>query len=306
MPSTPPDLTTRLTPTLELASPLLAASGTFGYGDELADLTDGRALGALIAPTLTPQPRPGNAMPRTVEASASLLHATGLPNPGLQAFLTDRLPQMNALPCPIIVSILAETEGEWRQLAADLTAAGGVAALELNLTPLTFLTGEHAGETPPSEAAQLERIAAAVGAVRAATMLPLIAKLPPIGVEVGRAAQVAVETGADVIAVSQAFPGVAVRLSRRRFTLPGVVGGLSGPCIKPLALYQVWRVAQEVKVPILGGGGIMNGEDALEFLMAGASAVTVGVANAIHPDVITRIRTDLLAYMATHSLSRIS
>ncbi len=298
--STPPDLTTCLGPKFTLPHPVLTASGAFGYGDELAGLSDPAQLGALITPTLTLQARLGNPVPRSAEASAGLLHAAGLPNPGLEEFLTARLPGLRALPCPVIVSMLGETAQEWRQLAKALTAAGGLAAIELNLTPLQLLAPTSA--VFPSEADLHARIREAVETVRAATALPIIAKLPPVGIEIGAAAQTAERAGADIIAVAQAFPGVAVSLSRRALRFPGAVGGLSGPCIKPLALYQVWRVAGCVALPILGAGGIMTGEDALEFFISGASSIAVGIANLIHPRAVARIVTDLSSYLIQHSL----
>jgi dihydroorotate dehydrogenase (NAD+) catalytic subunit len=296
--SASPDLTTALHPGLTLSCPFVAASGTFGYGEEVADLADPGSLGALITPTLTIAARPGNPMPRTAEASAGLLHAVGLPNPGLKAFLSERLPRLRALSCPVIVSIAGQTAGDWTQLAAELSAAGGLAALELNLMPLDFQLAERSRSAPPGEEAILRAIAEATQAARRATPLPLIAKLPSVGAEVGTAARIAAEYGADVIAVGQAFPGIAVLLNGRRFRFPGIVGGLSGPCIKPLALYQVWRAAQTAQVPLLGAGGIMTAEDALEFLLAGASAVTVGTANLVHPAAIARLAADLTAYLA--------
>lgn len=295
-----PDLTPPLGPKLALRVPVLAASGTFGYGEEIADLADCGALGALITPTVTSEACSGNLMPRTMETPAGLLHALGTPNPGLKMFLADRLPRLNALPCPVIVNIQGHTEAEWARLAEALTAAGGPVALELNLAS----SQEHAGY--PSEAEQLKAMKTAVAAARAATMLPLIAKLPAAGADIGLAARAVAEAGADVIAVSQAFPGAAVRLSGRRFRFPGVVGGLSGPCIKPLALYQVWRAAQAAGIPVLGGGGILNAEDALEFLLAGASAVAVGIANMIHPTAIAQITDDIRDYLAAEGIAELS
>jgi dihydroorotate dehydrogenase (NAD+) catalytic subunit len=276
-----------------LPHPVLAAAGTFGWGDELTDLADVGTLGALITPTMTWLPRDGNPMPRTAETSAGLLHAYGLPNPGLDGFLTDRLPALRALPCPIIVSLLAETPEEWMHMAAAIDEAGGPVALELNLTPLPLLCADRSQEPLPSETALHQRIQAAIQAVRTGTALPIIAKLPATGVEIGAAAQTAEAAGADVIAVAQAFPGIAVRLSQKQLRFAAGAGGLSGPCIKPLALYQVWRVAQCVSLPILGGGGIMTAEDALEFFIAGAHAVAVGIANTIHPTAVEQIAKEI-------------
>jgi dihydroorotate dehydrogenase (NAD+) catalytic subunit len=296
------EMETRLTAALTLRTPVLAASGTFGYGTEANDLTDSVNLGALITPTLTVTARPGNPMPRTVEAHSGLLHAAGLPNPGVEAFVRDIAPTLGGRPYPVVVSLWAERVEDWERLAEALTACGTVAGLELNLTPAALLFADRYAESPLPEAAQLEALASAVVAVRRATPLPLIAKLPAIGMEVGVAARTAADAGADVIAVSQAFPGVAVRLSSRKFRLPGVVGALSGPAIKPLALYQVWRVAQCVETPILGSGGIMTADDALEFFTAGASAVAVGVAGLIHPAAAMQIVHGIGQYMAHHEI----
>ncbi len=300
------EMLTSLTSSLVLRSPVLVASGTFGYGTEVLDLSASGDLGALITPTLTIEARSGNPMPRTVEAHSGLVHASGLPNPGLKHFAREVAPGLRDRTYPMIVSIWGESVGEWERLAEALTETGTVAGLELNLTPANLLFTENASEAPRSERVQLERLTAVVAAVRRKTNLAVIAKLPAFGMEVGRAAQAAVEAGADGVAVSQAFPAVAVRLSAHAFRLPGVVGGLSGPAIKPLALYQVWRVAQCVQVPIVGSGGIMTADDALEFLMAGASAVAVGVANLIHPGAYTQIHVGIQNYMAHNGLDSLS
>ncbi|MCW3055592.1 MAG: dihydroorotate oxidase catalytic subunit [Chthonomonadales bacterium] len=300
------EMTTSLTSSLVLRTPVLAASGTFGYGDEVSDLADNSELGALITPTLTVNPRAGNPMPRTVEAHAGMLHALGLPNPGLESFIREIVPVLRDRSCPVIVSVWGERRQEWERLAAELTQTGVVAALEVNLMPANLLFTERSREAPLTEREQWENLVMAVTAVRCATGLPIIAKLPSMGLEIGMAARVAEEAGADCIAVSQAFPGVAVRLSAGGFRLPGVVGGLSGPAIKPLALYQVWRVAQCVTVPIIGSGGIMTADDALEFLMAGASAVSVGVAGLIHPGACASIMQGIRKYMTHNGVENLS
>jgi dihydroorotate dehydrogenase (NAD+) catalytic subunit len=287
-------------------TPVLAASGTFGYGQEVLDLADGTDLGGLMTPTLTVHPKAGNPMPRTVEAHSGMLHALGLPNPGLESFVREIAPALRDRPYPVIVSVWGENLEEWAHLATALAATENVTGLELNLTPANLLFAERYAEAPLSEVDQLETIAAIVAQVRRSTSLPLIAKLPAIGMEIGAAARVAEGAGADGIAVSQAFPGVAVRLSAGAFRLPGVVGGLSGPAIKPLALYQVWRVAQCVRIPIVGSGGVMTVDDALEFLMAGASAVAVGVANLIHPAGAARITSGIRQYMEQNGIESVA
>ncbi len=290
-----PDLHARLSPNFVLPTPVVAASGGFGYGEEVADLADAGALGALITPTVTLSKCAGSPMPRTAETTGGLLHSLGWPNAGIANFVSDRLPRLMALRCPVLVSIRGETPEEWRELAETLAAAGA-ADLELNLSALSLAGGAEI----------LRGIGEAVRAVRSATQGLVIAKLPAANVEIGAAARAAAAAGADVIAVSQGFPGVAVRMSSRRFRLPGVSGDVSGPCIKPLALYQVWRAAQEVSCPILGSGGIMTGEDALEFLVSGASAVAVGMASSIHPAVIARITAEIAEYLAKHHFAAVS
>jgi dihydroorotate dehydrogenase (NAD+) catalytic subunit len=281
---------------LEFSTPVAAASGGFGYGVELEDLASPDSLGALITPTITLLPRAGNPPPRTAETAAGLLHSIGYANPGLAAFLSQSLPALQALPCPAIVSILGGSAREWQELARSIGRQEGIAGVELNLSAV-LLTGE---------ASILSWIRESVRAARSETGLPLIVKLPPANVEIGAAARAAAEAGADVISVSQGFPGVAVRLSARKFRLPGVSGELSGPCIKPLALYQVWRVADSVELPILASGGIMTGEDALEFFVAGASAVAVGIASSIHPTAIARITHEIAEYLTHHRIPAIA
>ncbi|HLJ54939.1 MAG TPA: hypothetical protein VKT77_07850 [Chthonomonadaceae bacterium] len=284
-----------LAPHLTLSRPVIAAAGCFGFGETVSDLADASALGALVTPTITKSARPGNPMPRTAETAAGLLHSLGMPNPGLDAFLSEALPALRRLPCPAIVSLRGESEAEWSELARALYG-GGVKALELNLSVLSL----------DGEPAILKAIGAAVRSARRAGAGPLIAKLPAANVEIGAAARAAVDAGADAVAVSQAFPGVAVRLSSRRFRLPGISGELSGPCIKPLALYQVWRVAQTVKCPIIGSGGIMTAEDAVEFLIAGALAVGVGIASSIHPTAISNIAAGIHQYLRDEQIAAVS
>lgn len=295
-----PDLTATLSPTLKLPTPILAASGTFGFGPEIADIANIGRIGALITPTLTKEPLRGNPMPRTAEVTAGLLHTTGLPNPGIEAFKRETLPRMGAMACPLIVNIAAETPDDWAELASALTVDGGPIALELNLTPFPLLLAERTWEPHPTESTLLETIGESIAAVRAATSLPLIAKLPSVGADIGSAAQVAATSGADMISVSQAFPGIAVRTGDRSFRFPGVVGGLSGPCIKPMALYQVWRATRAVALPVIGMGGIVTADDALEYFLTGASAVALGVANLIHPNAIATLTDELTGYLVKH------
>ena len=202
-----PIFTTRLGPRLTLPTPILAASGTFGYGHELTDMADPAGLGALVTPTLTLRPRPGNPMPRTAEATAGLLHAAGLPNAGLERFIVDTLPGLPNAGCPILVSILGETPEEWAQIAAALAGAGVAVALELNLTPLPLPLRRARRGCAPERSRTTSPSPPRFAPVREVTSLPLIAKLPATGIE-DRSGEIqtAGATGADVVAVSQAFP----------------------------------------------------------------------------------------------------
>jgi dihydroorotate dehydrogenase (NAD+) catalytic subunit len=300
--ATCPELTTTLGPRIRLRSPLLAAAGSLGLGDRVADLADYSALGALVTATITPEPREGNPPPRTAEASAGLVHAAGLPNCGIDAFLTTVWPGLTEMNCQVWVSIAASSPGEWAAAAERLEGAG-VPVIELNLAPEWIWNSAGGRIAPGSENEILKWIGETVAAVRSVVSMPIVAKLPAIGAEIGAAAVAAVDAGADLLCVSSAFPAVVVRPAARSFRFPGVVGALSGPAIKPLALYQVWRAAQAVRVPIIGVGGVMTYEDALEMLLAGASAVGLGTALLIHPNAAARILSDLRAHMLESRLS---
>lgn len=285
-------LSTRLTKSLTLTSPILLASGTVGFGTETADLATLNNVGAIVTPTLTSAPSVGNTMPRTAEATAGLIHSLGLPNPGIAVFLLDWLPCLQSLHCPLVASVHGETLAEWQALVTKVSIEG-VTAIELNLS-LPNTNGE---------ANILRCIQESVAMARKSTSHPLFVKLPSINVEIGEAARIAEAEGADVIVVGQAYPAVAVRLSNRSFRFPKVVGELSGPAIKPLTLYQVWRTVSSVKIPVVGGGGIFTVEDVLEFLIAGASAVSLGIANTIHPNRVNEINDGLLRYLEENDIA---
>ncbi len=266
-------------PPAPFTGPVLAASGSMGWGSELHGLTSCEDLGGFITPTLTLHPRQGSRPPRTAEAAAGLMYATGLPNPGLHEFCTDILPLLRKKACPLVVSILGKNAEEWSTLAACLEETRAADALELNLTPLALLA-ENSG-SPPDSTELRAHILQAVRAARKACGLPLLAKLPSGCIDAGEAAKAAEEAGADMIATGQAFPALAVRSGAMRFA---GIAGLCGPAIKPLALYQTWRAAQSVQIPVVAGGGIMSADDAREFFVAGARAAAVAAAVLIHPD----------------------
>jgi len=276
---------------LRLHNPVLVASGTFGYGSEYADLVDLNRLGGIMVKGTTLHPRAGNPMPRMVETAAGCLNAIGLQNVGVEAFIREKLPFLRQYRCAVIVNIAADVREEFEQLAERLDDVEGVHALELNIScPNQARGGIEFGVDP-------EATYDVVSRVRKRTRLPLIVKLSPNVTDITVTAQAAVEGGADILSLVNTFVGTAIDAKTRRFKLANVTGGLSGPAIKPLALYMVWKVAQAVKVPIIGMGGIMNATDAIEFLLAGASALAVGTANYVNPQVSVEVLEGIEQYL---------
>ena len=273
-----------LCPGLVLKNRIMAASGCTGWGDALQDFTDQALFGAIFTPTVTILPREGNPMPRTGETPAGLLYSTGLPNPGLDMFLSENLPHIAHIQSPVIVSIIAETPDDWMKLASDIGSAPGVDGIEMNLTPIQLQICSEEIRRLPSEAEWCTTMHESIVAVRGVYAGPLLAKIPSVTVEPGLAASVVVEAGADVVSVGQALPATAVRANgTRRFS---GVAGLSGPAIKPYTLYCTWRARMHVQEPIVASGGILTSQDAEEYFGAGATAIAVGVANLVHPDIL--------------------
>ncbi len=262
---------------LRLANPVLTASGTFGQGAEFEAFFDLNILGGIVVKTITPRPRPGNPPPRIHETASGMLNSIGLPGPGIDGFLTDELPRLAALDTPIIVNIAGETEGEFAELAAKLEGVPGVAALEANLSCPNVQAG---GACPAQDTGMTKRI---LRAMKEETGLPLIAKLTPNVGDVPETARAARDGGADAVSLVNTFLGMAVDWRRRRPVFANVVAGLSGPAIKPMALKHVYDVARAVDIPVIGIGGISTAEDALEFLLAGATAIQVGTASFVDP-----------------------
>ncbi|MBU6276832.1 MAG: dihydroorotate dehydrogenase [Planctomycetes bacterium] len=267
---------------LRLRNPILVASGTFGYGRELAALVDQARLGGVIPKTITPLPRRGNAPWRTVETAAGLLNSIGLDNDGVEAFVARQLPWLAACGAPVIVSVAGATAGEFVALARRLDGVAGIAALELNISCPNVSHGVDLGTDPAA-------CRAVVAGVREATSLPVLAKLTPNVTDIVAVARAARDGGADAVSLVNTLQGMAVDWRRRRPLLGNVVGGLSGPAIKPVALRCVHQVHRAVGVPIVGIGGIMSIDDVMEFLVAGASAVQIGTANFADPTASIRL-----------------
>ncbi len=267
---------------LRLPNPILVASGTFGYAREMAALVDLTSLGGIVPKTITRQPRPGNTPWRTVETASGLLNSIGLDNDGIEAFLEGHLPYLATLPVPIIVSVAGKTVEEFVELAGLLEGRTGVAAIELNVSCPNVSGGVDFGADPAS----CEKV---VASVRRQTSLPVIAKLTPNVTRIADVARGAEAGGADAISLINTVLGMAVDWRRRRPLLGNIVGGLSGPAIKPIALRCVHQVAGAVQTPLIGMGGISNLDDVMEFLVTGASAVQIGTANYFDPTLSQRM-----------------
>lgn len=276
---------------LLLSSPVIAASGTFGYGTEYTGAIDIQGLGAIISKGITLSPRDGNPQPRLVETAAGLLNSIGLENIGVEALTRDKAPLWAEWQVPVIVNISGESVDEYAQLATLLDGVEGVSGIEINISCPNLSFGGMGFGTSPRMAAGV------ISAVRARTGLPLLAKLTPNVTDIVEIARAVAEAGADSLTIANTFNGMAIDTISRRPTLGNISGGLSGPAIKPLTLYLVYRVAQEVEVPIIGCGGIASASDALEFIMAGASAIQVGTATFTNPRSLLDIQGGIKQFM---------
>lgn len=289
------DLSVRLG-SLTLKSPILVASGTFGYGQESADLVDLNALGGIVTKSITLETRDGNPPPRIVELPAGMLNSIGLANVGVEKFLAEKLPFLRSLATAVIVNVAGSTAEEFLAVVQRLEDAEGIDAYELNFSCPNVKEGGLEFSQNPAVTEKVTRM------IREVTRRPLIIKLTPNVTRVGTIARAAEAGGADAVSLINTLVGMAVDVRTRRPRINSIVGGYSGPAIKPVALAKVFEVAQAVKIPIVGMGGIMNLEDALEFLIVGASAVQVGTANFIDPSTGEKIIRALADYCQQHKL----
>ena len=275
------DLSAQLAPSnkrgLLLANPVMTASGTFGYGIEYSQLVDIQRLGAIVCKGTTLKPWDGNPQPRLIETASGLLNSIGLQNVGVEAVVKDKAPVWAQWQVPVIVNIAGETVDEYARVAARLEGVTGIKGIEVNISCPNVASGGMEFGTDPRTAAEV------TAAVKAVTSLPVMVKLSPNVTDIGEIASAVAEAGADAITLINTLRGMAVKINARKPSLGNVVGGLSGPAIKPIALYMVYKVAGIVDVPIIGCGGISCADDALEFIMAGASAVQVGTATLANP-----------------------
>jgi len=289
------DLSTRFCG-LVLKNPVLLASGTCGYGAEIADLIDINALGGIVVKGISLLPRPGNAPPRVIETPSGLLNSIGLENVGLEAFLRTKLPWLRTLDTHVFVNILGDTIEDYAKLAAALSKEAGISGLEVNISCPNVKSGGVAFGTDPVAAAEVTK------AVKEVSKHPVIVKLSPNVTDITVIARAVEQAGADAISLINTLSGMAIDIQRRRPVLANIFGGLSGPAIKPVALRMVWQTVRAVSIPVVGIGGITTAADALEFLMAGAKAIQIGTATLINPRAAQDIVQGITVYMEQHDL----
>ena len=284
---------------ITLPTPIIAASGTFGFGTEYAGYVDLDRLGGIALKGLTREPRAGNSGVRIAETAGGMLNCIGLENPGVDVFVESILPQLRAqTSAPLIANISGNTVDDYAYMAVRLNVVG-IAALEVNISCPNVRNGCLAFGVDAAAAAEVTR------AVKAHAAQPVIVKLSPNVTDITVIAQAVEAAGADAVSLINTLLGMAIDTERRVPLLGNVTGGLSGPCVKPIALRLVWQVAQAVKIPICGMGGIMTGTDAIEFMMAGADCVSVGTATIVDPTSVERIASEMAAWCAAHGVDDI-
>ena len=284
----------------ELRNPVIAASGTFGYGLEYEGLVPFEHIGGITVKGVSPFPSHGNPMPRTTEVYGGMMNAIGLQNPGIDKFISDShyLPYLRTLPCAVFVNIWGRSIEQYAEVASRLDECkDGIAALEINISCPNVKEGGISFGTDMTLASKV------VSAVRAATTLPLITKLSPNVSRIGEFAKCVVDAGSDMISLINTIPAMAIDIERRTFKIANKTGGLSGPCIKPIAVRMVYEARQAVDVPIIGMGGISSAEDAIEFFMAGANAIAVGTAIFSSPSILTEIADGINCWLDCHGIN---
>ena len=284
---------------LKLKNPVMTASGTFGYGEEYSDYVDLNRLGGIVVKGLSLKPRPGNPPPRIMETSGGMLNAVGLQNVGVDVFIDEKLPFLRRYDVAVIANIYGESYKEYAQVAGKLSRAKGVHALEINVSCPNVKKGGLSFGSDPRAAAEVTRC------VKAETHLPVIVKLTPNVTDIASIALSVENAGADAVSLINTITGMSIDLRARTPHLKNITGGLSGPAIKPVALRMVWQVAQKVSIPVIGIGGIMTAEDALEFMIAGAKAVQIGTASFINPCALVEIIDGIRHYLDENKIKNI-
>lgn len=283
---------------IKMKTPIFTASGTFGFGEEFADFLDLSKIGGVVVKGTTLLPRRGNDGVRITETPSGMLNCIGLENPGVDALITEILPRIKKYDMNVIVNISGGTAQEYGELAKKLDI-DGVVAIELNVSCPNVKEGGIVFGTSPKAAAEVVKEA------KANTKKPVILKLSPNVTDIVEMAKAVEAAGADAISLINTLLGMAIDIRTQRPVLGNITGGLSGPCVKPVALRMVWQVAQAVKIPIIGMGGIMSAEDAIEFFLAGASAVSIGTANFVEPKTIEQIADGVAEYLDARGMKNI-
>lgn len=284
---------------LQLRNPVMTASGTFGYAREFENLVNLHRLGGVIVKGISLEPRAGNPPQRIVETPCGMLNAIGLQNVGVERFIVEKMSYLNGIGVPVVVNILGDTVEEYRVLTERLQGVEGIAALEVNISCPNVKKGGVAFGTVPSMAA------AVTEAVKKTADVPVMVKLSPNVADISEMARAVESAGADSISLINTLIGMAIDVKRRKPVLANVIGGLSGPAIKPVALRMVYQAARAVKIPVIGIGGIETTEDALEFLLAGATAIQVGTANFINPKASEELVDGIGEYVKTQKLTSV-
>jgi dihydroorotate dehydrogenase (NAD+) catalytic subunit len=286
---------------LELVNPVIAASGTFGYGIEFEEIVALDRIGGFVTKGISLEPMAGNEAPRIIQTAAGMLNAIGLQNVGVEDFIARKLPPLARYPqCQVLVNVFGSTVGEYCAVIDRLNDAGGIAAYELNVS----CPNVHAGGMAfGSDAGELEYL---VHKAKTVARRPLIVKLSPNVTSIAHMARVAADSGADAVSLTNTFLAMSIDPETRRPRLSNITGGLSGPAIKPIALRMVYEVAKAVSIPILGMGGIVTAEDAVEFLLAGATAIQVGTASYADPRAAERLAHSLEAWCRSHQVEKVS
>ena len=284
---------------IKLKNPVIVSSGTFGFGEEFEDFYDLNHLGAIISKGISLKPMVGNPPPRIFETEGGMINSIGLQNPGFQAFIKNKLPYYRNLKTHLIINFFGKSQKEYIELARRFDSVPGISGLEMNISCPNIKRGGIVFGTDPQMAYRL------VQAVRKATQIPLIVKLSPNVTDIALMAKSVEEGGADAVSLINTFRAMAVNIHSRKPELGNIIGGLSGPAIKPIALRMVWEVSQAVNIPIIGMGGIMNAEDAIEFILVGASAIQIGTANLINPRTGIEVLQGIKKYLVQNKINRI-
>jgi len=281
---------------LKLKNPVMVASGTFGFGEEYEDFIELDRLGAIIPKGISLKPMAGNLPPRIFETEGGILNSIGLQNPGFHEFTKDKLPFLTRIRTHLIINFFGNTQEEYIELAGRFSEVPGISGLEMNISCPNVKQGGIVFCSDPRMTYRL------VQAVRKSTPLPLIVKLSPNVTEIDSLAKIAEEGGADAVSLVNTFRAMAINIHSRKPELGNIIGGLSGPAIKPIALRMVWEVSQRVNIPVIGMGGIVKAEDAIEFILAGASAIQIGTANLVNPQTSIEVIQGIKKYLTDNKI----